>query len=208
MKTRLRLFPAALALSFLIGCAGEEGTETETPSPAPAPTSTVKPAAPTPAPAPAPAPAGDSAKDKAPEPTPDKAPELTPAPAGEAPKDATPPPADAAKPEDKPEAKPDAKPEAKPEAKPSLEGPSADAGAVKLSDEELASIKELPADQQPAALAQAVCPVSDEHLGSMGAPVKVSAEGRTVYLCCKGCRKDFDKDPKAALAKLDELTKK
>ena len=44
--------------------------------------------------------------------------------------------------------------------------------------------------------------MSDEHLGSMDVPVKVSAEGKTLYLCCKGCKKDFDADPKAVLAKL------
>jgi hypothetical protein len=40
------------------------------------------------------------------------------------------------------------------------------------------------------------------NLGSMGVPIKVSAEGKTAYLCCKGCNKDFDKDPKAVFAKL------
>ena len=39
------------------------------------------------------------------------------------------------------------------------------------------------------------CPVSDEALGGMGKPVKVTHEGTDVYLCCKGCVKDFNKDP-------------
>lgn len=182
MKIRFRLIPSALALSFLIGCAGEEDAATETP-PAPA------------SPAPVPSPAAGTAKkpDAAPaptEPAAKKAPELTPAPAEPEAKDKAP--ADEAK---------------KADAKPSLEGPSADA-AVKLTDEEVASIKELPADEQPAALAQAVCPVSDEHLGSMGAPIKVTAEGRTFYLCCKGCQKDVKEDAKAVIAKLDKLGKK
>ena len=52
------------------------------------------------------------------------------------------------------------------------------------------------------ALKQAVCPVSDENLGSMGVPIKVTAEGKTFYLCCKGCNKEVDADPKAVVAKL------
>jgi hypothetical protein len=40
------------------------------------------------------------------------------------------------------------------------------------------------------------CVVSDEALGEHGKPVKVTAkDGTDVYLCCKDCKKDFDKDP-------------
>lgn len=39
------------------------------------------------------------------------------------------------------------------------------------------------------------CPVSDEKLGEHGKPVKVTAEGTDVWLCCKSCLKDFNKDP-------------
>jgi hypothetical protein len=39
------------------------------------------------------------------------------------------------------------------------------------------------------------CPVSDEALGEMGKPVKVTHEGTDVYLCCKSCIKDFNKEP-------------
>ena len=41
--------------------------------------------------------------------------------------------------------------------------------------------------------AQEICPVTGEPLGSMGGPVKATADGRTVFLCCKGCLKQkFD----------------
>ena len=40
------------------------------------------------------------------------------------------------------------------------------------------------------------CVVSGEKLGEHGAPAKVTAEGTDVYLCCKSCLKDFNKDPK------------
>jgi YHS domain-containing protein len=40
------------------------------------------------------------------------------------------------------------------------------------------------------------CPVSGEKLnGDMGAPYVFSYKGQEVKLCCKGCKKDFDKNP-------------
>jgi YHS domain-containing protein len=47
----------------------------------------------------------------------------------------------------------------------------------------------------PAAYPLKQCPVSGEVLGGMGKPVKVTHEGTDVYLCCKSCLKDFNKDP-------------
>jgi outer membrane biosynthesis protein TonB len=118
-------------------------------------------------------------------------------------------PADESKPKD--EAKPD-------EAKPKDEEPKkkedgqAKAGEVKLSAEEVANIKKLPEADQAAALAQKVCLVNEEqgenHLGAMGVPVKRVVKGRTVFLCCKGCIEDLEKDPDKYLAKLDQLTGK
>ncbi len=48
------------------------------------------------------------------------------------------------------------------------------------------------------------CPVSDEALGEMGKPVKVTHDRTDVYLCCKSCLKDFNKDP----GKYAEMVKK
>ena len=92
---------------------------------------------------------------------------------------------------------------------PAVEGPKADNAlpegkGVKLTATEIAAIKELPAAEQPAALAQAVCPVSAHHLGSMEKPIKVTAEGRTFYLCCDGCEDGLKADPKGVVAKLDK----
>ena len=39
------------------------------------------------------------------------------------------------------------------------------------------------------------CVISGESLGEMGKPVKVTHEGTDVYLCCKSCLKDFNKEP-------------
>jgi YHS domain-containing protein len=92
---------------------------------------------------------------------------------------------------------------------PSLEGPKTDAShddgtPAKLTDAEIARIKTLPTAEQDLALKQAVCPVSGEHLGNMGAPFKIAAEGRTFYLCCKNCEDDVKANPKAVIAKLDK----
>lgn len=77
-----------------------------------------------------------------------------------------------------------------------------------LTEEEVAEVKKLPEAEQAAALAQIVCPISDEHLGSMGAPLKVEHAGKTYFfLCCKGCSKQFAADPAAAVAKLAKKEK-
>ena len=52
------------------------------------------------------------------------------------------------------------------------------------------------------------CPVSDEELGGMGKPLKVTHEGTDVYLCCKSCLKDFNKDPAKFAAMVKAATKK
>lgn len=113
-----------------------------------------------------------------------------------------------------PEAKPET-PAAKEEsAPPAIEAPkveppakdeAAKSAAVQLSPAELAEIKKLanPADQA-AAIKQAICPISGGHLGDpdMGAPVKVSAEGQSFFICCKGCEKEALANAKDILAKL------
>ena len=39
------------------------------------------------------------------------------------------------------------------------------------------------------------CPVSGEKLGEMGKPYAFVYKDQEVKLCCKGCKKDFDKNP-------------
>jgi hypothetical protein len=92
---------------------------------------------------------------------------------------------------------------------PKVEGPKADnskatAGASSPTPKELAAIKQLPEAEQTVALKQATCPVSDEPLGAMGKPLKVTYDGRSFYLCCKSCEPEVKADPKAIIAKLDK----
>src|SRR5882724_2326996 len=53
------------------------------------------------------------------------------------------------------------------------------------------------------------CVVSDEKLGGdMGEPYVFTHNGQEVKLCCKSCKKDFDKDPAKYLKKLDSAANK
>jgi len=45
-----------------------------------------------------------------------------------------------------------------------------------------------------AALAQKICPVSDERLWSMGSPIKVTVEGRHFFICCASCESDAEEN--------------
>lgn len=47
------------------------------------------------------------------------------------------------------------------------------------------------------------CIVSDDKLGEMGKPVVFTYKDQEIKLCCKACRKDFDKDPDKFLRKLE-----
>jgi Cu(I)/Ag(I) efflux system membrane fusion protein len=56
------------------------------------------------------------------------------------------------------------------------------------------------------AQAQGFCPVlSDNRLGSMGTPVKLTMEGQTVFVCCSGCEKQAFANAKDTLAKVMQL---
>ncbi|MCE9567750.1 MAG: hypothetical protein K8U57_37605 [Planctomycetes bacterium] len=57
--------------------------------------------------------------------------------------------------------------------------------------------------------AQEWCVVNtEERLGSMGPPVKLEVKGRSVFICCKGCKQKAEADPEQTLAKAEELTAK
>ncbi len=76
---------------------------------------------------------------------------------------------------------------------------------AKPSPAALEQINKLPPEDRELAIAQAVCPVTDEPLGSMGPPAKVMVEGEAVFLCCKGCERDVRENPEQVLAKVRKL---
>lgn len=59
------------------------------------------------------------------------------------------------------------------------------------------------AEKKPKAYTLKTCAVSDEKLGGMGDPYVFVHEGREVKLCCKGCLKDFKKDPAKYVKKVE-----
>lgn len=66
------------------------------------------------------------------------------------------------------------------------------------------NLAKLPDEDRAAAEEQKDCPVTDEPLGSMGVPRKVTVEGRDVFLCCEGCEEELKANPEKYLAKLPE----
>ncbi|MDX1927058.1 MAG: hypothetical protein SFV81_11100 [Pirellulaceae bacterium] len=74
--------------------------------------------------------------------------------------------------------------------------------------ESTAVLAKLPMQERMAIEAQKYCAVAGgSFLGSMGAPIKLTLEGKPVYLCCGGCTKKAQANPAATLAKVDELKK-
>ncbi len=68
------------------------------------------------------------------------------------------------------------------------------------------AMAKLPAADLALAEAQLLCPIHEgSRLGSMGTPVKVMLEGKPVFLCCKGCEDGARENPKATLAKVEEI---
>ena len=52
------------------------------------------------------------------------------------------------------------------------------------------------------------CIVSNERLGEMGAPYVFTYKGQEIKMCCKDCKKDFDKNPAKFIKKLAAAEKK
>ena len=75
-------------------------------------------------------------------------------------------------------------------------------GAFACTEEDQSAESSSSNESATNAIAQTVCPVSGEELGSMGEPVVVTHEGKEVKLCCKSCIKKFNADPATYTAKV------
>ena len=73
------------------------------------------------------------------------------------------------------------------------------AGASEKAPDGLA---ELSAADRLLAEAQGICPSSNEALGSMGRPVKLTLKGQTVFICCDSCKDNAESNPDAMLKKV------
>jgi len=52
------------------------------------------------------------------------------------------------------------------------------------------------------------CIVSGDKLGEMGDPFVYAYKGREIKFCCKGCLKDFNKEPQKYIKLIDEAEAK
>lgn len=73
-------------------------------------------------------------------------------------------------------------------------------------DEIRKALEPLNKDDRKLAEAQVICPVTEVRLGSMGmgTPVKLEIEGRTVFICCEGCRDMWVENPNKYFKILDD----
>jgi hypothetical protein len=71
-----------------------------------------------------------------------------------------------------------------------------------------ANLAKLGAEDRKLAEAQKLCPVTEEPLGSMGVPPKITVEGQLVFLCCKSCEKKARTNAAQTLAKVKEFKAK
>jgi len=89
------------------------------------------------------------------------------------------------------------------QSQPSSTAPTADTHAARpneSADVAAAKAEADSSDQYPLD----VCVVSGEKLGSMGPPVEVEVEGRTVKLCCAACKPQLLAEPAKYLAMFNE----
>ncbi len=72
------------------------------------------------------------------------------------------------------------------------------------------NLSKLSPEDRKIAEAQKYCPIEDDNRlgGEMGVPYKITLKGQTVFLCCKSCVKEANKDPDKTLAKVKELKAK
>jgi Cu(I)/Ag(I) efflux system membrane fusion protein len=71
-----------------------------------------------------------------------------------------------------------------------------------------AELAKLGAEDRRLAEAQKTCPVTNEPLGSMGVPVKLTLKNQPVFLCCRGCESEAKTEPDRILARVQALKAK
>jgi len=85
---------------------------------------------------------------------------------------------------------------------------SADPSSPTMTADETAGLLAPGKSDQELIDKQKTCPVTGAELGSMGTPVKVKVKGRTVFLCCAGCKAKLLKNADKYLEKLDKQNQK
>ena len=77
------------------------------------------------------------------------------------------------------------------------------AGVVR-AENEVAAAAAPAAQAAPVEIGNKICPISGEKVGEMGKVETIEYKGKVYNLCCPMCKKDFLKDPEAAIKKLEE----
>ena len=90
----------------------------------------------------------------------------------------------------------------------STDGGSAGPSSPTMTTDETAVLLAPGKSDQELIEKQKTCPVTGAALGSMDTPVKVKVKGRTVFLCCAGCKAKLLKNADKYLEKLDKQSKK
>ena len=70
------------------------------------------------------------------------------------------------------------------------------------SPRDLENIAQLPPPDRQLALQQRWCPITDNPLGSMGVPYRITLRGQPVLLCCKGCVGKAKQSPDETLKRI------
>jgi hypothetical protein len=88
-----------------------------------------------------------------------------------------------------------------------------EAGTTATAQDKEASIRanlaKLPEKDRKLAEAQKYCAVeTDDRLGAMGVPAKILIQDQPVFLCCKSCIDQAQKNPEKTLARVKELQAK
>jgi len=71
--------------------------------------------------------------------------------------------------------------------------------------DDLKNVEQLPEEERQLAIAQRFCPITNQPLGSMGVPTKITLRGQPVILCCKGCIGKAKRSPDETLQRVAEL---
>ena len=71
-----------------------------------------------------------------------------------------------------------------------------DADAAEIEE----ALAQLSTTDRALAEKQKICPVSNDPLGAMGKPIKLTVQGQDVFICCKGCEEPLREEPEKYLA--------
>jgi hypothetical protein len=82
------------------------------------------------------------------------------------------------------------------------------AGSSQTEKEQIeVGLAELPPDDRAAVIKQQVCPVSGKKLGTMGPPLNIEFQNRSVWICCSACKEELIANFDTFLEKLNSEAK-